>query len=72
MDNRHAMTAMWALGEAAAHALLRGAAMVLATLVVLGALAGAAFISSVIEAAQPEATTQDILLMPANDPGTTM
>ena len=88
MDDRNALTIVPALGEAAFKAALRAIAMLLISLAVLAVLAGAAYISSAIEAAQPELAqpvqgnqpdysqpeepTQDILLLPAREPGTGM
>ena len=74
--DRNALTIASALGEAAFKAALRAIAMLLITLVALAVLAGVAFVSSAIEAAQPELAqpgpAENILLMPAEDPGTTM
>lgn len=74
MDDRNALTLASALGEAAFKAALRAIAMLLITFIALAVLAGAAFVSSAIEAAQPEPAqpAENILLMPARDPGTSM
>ena len=88
MDDRNALTIASALGEAAFKAALRAIAMLLITLSAVAVLAGAAFVTSAIEASQAELSAgeeiaepaivqqevpvEDILLMPAGELNTRM
>lgn len=88
MDDRNALTIASALGEAAVKAALRAIAMLLITLSAVAVLAGAAFVTSAIEASEAEFSAgeeiaepaillqeepvEDILLLPAEEPSTRM
>jgi hypothetical protein len=79
--DRNALPIASALGEVAFKAALRAIAMLLITLSAVAVLAGAAFVTSAIEASQAELSAgeeiaepaiEDILLMPAEEPSTRM
>ncbi|MGH2436031.1 MAG: hypothetical protein ACRDFA_03440 [bacterium] len=76
MEDWNALTLASAVGAAAFGALLRGAAIVLATLGLLLMLMGLGVLSSISEAAEglvpPGEVTEEILLMPATQPNNIM
>lgn len=76
MDDWNALAMASALGEAAFSALLRGAAMVLATLGLLLMLMGMGMLSSISEAAEvltaSDEPIEEIFLMPATQPNNSM
>ena len=76
MEDWYALSLASALGEAAFQTLLRGAAIVLATLGLLLMLMGMGMLSSISEASQalltPDEQIEEILLMPATQPNNTM
>jgi len=76
MDDYNALALASALGEAAFQTLLRGAAIVLATLGLLLMLMGMGMLSSISEASQALLTSdeqiEEIFLMPATQPSDTM
>ena len=76
MEDWNALAMASALGAAAFQALLRGAAIVLATLGLLLMLMGMGLVSSISEASQALLTSdeqiEEILLMPATQPSDSM
>ena len=76
MEDYNALSLASALGEAAFQALLRGAAIVLATLGLFLMLMGMGMLSSISEASEAltasDEPIEEILLMPATQPNNTM
>ena len=76
MEGWNALALASALGEAAFQTLLRGAAIVLATLGLLLMLMGMGMLSSISEAAEvltaSDEPIEEIFLMPATQPNDTM